>query len=73
MADELLVAGIVRAYGEQLLPRDSESTERAVNAAVRANLDGASVIEACRHGRRLLESQRRHPSCGRRLARMAAL
>ena len=64
MADELLVAGIVRTFAEQRLPGDDIVTERAVSAAVRAHLAGASASEACRYGRELLESQARHPSCG---------
>jgi hypothetical protein len=69
MADELLVAGIVRAFAEDHVPGADAMAERAVNAAVRAHLDGASVSEACRRGEQLLASQARHPSCGhRRLA-----
>jgi hypothetical protein len=69
MADELLVAGIVRAFGEHLLPGDHATTERAVTVAVQAHLAGASTSEACRRGRELVESQARHPSCDhRRLA-----
>jgi hypothetical protein len=64
MADELLVAGIVRTFAERRLPRDDTITERAVSAAVRAHLAGASAGEACRYGRELVESQARHPSSG---------
>jgi Arc/MetJ family transcription regulator len=63
MADELLVAGVVRAMGAQVLPGDEAAIERAVDAAVRAHLDGASTTEACGWGRVLMESQARHPAC----------
>lgn len=63
MADELLVAGIVRDYAEQLGLGDDRVAEQAVNAAVRAHLAGASVSEACRRGELLVDSHARHPSC----------
>jgi hypothetical protein len=66
MPDELLIAGVVRAIGEHVLPGDDVTTERAVTAAVQAHLSGASASEACRCGRRLIERQARHPSCGHR-------
>ena len=64
MADELLVAGVVHTFAEHILPPD-DPADQAVTAAVRCYLSGASMSEACREGRRLVESQARHPSASR--------
>ena len=45
MADELLVAGVVHAFADHLLPNHETAAERAVTAAVRCLLSGASVSE----------------------------
>jgi hypothetical protein len=66
MADELLVAGIVRAYAERRLLGGAPVSEQAVTAAVQAHLCGASASEACRRGQQLVDSHERHPSCGHR-------
>jgi len=71
MDDELLVAGAVRAFAERLLPEDDAAAERAVTVAVRCHLSGASVSEARREGRRMAESQSRHPSRARQQPRRA--
>lgn len=65
LPDELLVAGVVHAFAEHLLPPEDEASDEAVTAAVRCYLSGASMSEACREGRRLVESQARHPSTSR--------
>ena len=55
MGDELLVAGLIRAWAQHAVPDDQLATERAVIGAVCAYGAGASVSEACRVGRRLIE------------------
>ena len=62
MADELLIADVVHAFAEHLLPGNEAAARRAVTAAVGCHFRGASASEACRAGRRMLESQARHPS-----------
>jgi hypothetical protein len=51
MAEEFLVAGVVRTLAEQAFPDDPALVDRAVGDAVHAYLSGASVSEACRVGR----------------------
>lgn len=50
MADELLVAGIVRTLAEHAFPLDPGLADLAVRDAVRAYIYGASISEACRVG-----------------------
>ena len=60
MADEILVAGIVRTLAEGAYPDDPALVEQAVCNAVEAHLSGASVSEACRVGQLFIA--RHHPA-----------
>lgn len=50
MADELLVAGIVRTLAEHAFPLEPRLADLAVLDAVHAYVSGASISEACRVG-----------------------
>ena len=50
MADEQLVARVVRTLAEYVFPHDRPLVDRAVSAAVKAHWSGASASEACRVG-----------------------
>ncbi len=55
MMDEVMIAGVVLAWAEQLYPGQPAAAEGAVEAAIRGYAAGASVSEACREAREFLE------------------
>ncbi len=55
MMDEVMIAGVVLAWAEQLYPGQPDAAEGAVEAAIRGYAGGASVSEACREARGFLE------------------
>ena len=68
MTHETFVVGMVRSRAELVAPGDRNAADRAVTVAMRALEEGASASEACRMGRRFVESWARHPA-NRRQAR----
>jgi hypothetical protein len=62
MIDELLVAGLVRAWSEQVAPSERAAADGGAAVAVRCFAGGASMSEAVSEGRRFVESWARHPS-----------
>jgi hypothetical protein len=60
MTEELLVTGFVRRCTDGV--GASAVVDRATSRALECFAGGASVSEACREGRRLVESCGRHPS-----------
>jgi hypothetical protein len=58
MADELLVAGVVRTLAEYAFRDDPRLVAEAVAKAVDAHLSGASVPEACRVGQLFISRHR---------------
>lgn len=67
MTNETIMVGMVRSRAELVVPGDRGAADRAAAVAMRALEDGASPSEACRVGRRFIESWARHPA-NRRLA-----
>ncbi len=62
MANEFVLAEVVRAWVHEELPGDAEAAERAAAIAQVAYADGASVSEACRKARGFLASWAHHPA-----------
>lgn len=65
MANELLLAGVVREWAEGAWPGDSDAADGAVSVAIGCYAGGASVSEACREARGFLRGWARHPSHAR--------
>lgn len=63
--DVLVVAETVRRWAEDAFAEVPFVADAAVAAAVRALAGGASVSEACREGRRRIDSCRRHPAAAK--------
>ena len=55
MIDEVMIAGVVLAWAEQLFPGQPDIARGALESAVRGYASGASVSEACRQARTFLE------------------
>ena len=62
MSNELLLAGVVRGWAEELRPGEPAAAEGTVTVAMRCYAGGASVSEACREARGFLRGWTRHPS-----------
>jgi hypothetical protein len=62
MCVELFLAEQVRYWAEKVAPGDRPLADAAVGKALASYGAGASVSEACREARRLVESRLRHPS-----------
>lgn len=62
MANEFVLAEVVRAWANQESPGDAQAAERAAAAARDAYASGASVDEACRTARAFLASWTCHPA-----------
>jgi hypothetical protein len=59
---ELILTEQVRCWVERVAPGESLLADAAVAKALTSYAAGASVSEACREARRLVESRLRHPS-----------
>lgn len=62
MVPELVVAGMVRAWADDVLPGDGDAADRAVGVAERCLAAGASVSESAEEVRRFLRCWGSHPS-----------
>ena len=62
MTNELLLAGLVREWLEDLLPGEPAAADGAVDVAMRRYAGGASVSDACQDARAFARSWARHPS-----------
>jgi hypothetical protein len=59
---ELVLAEQVQSWVERVAPGDRLLVDAAVAKALTSYASGASVSEACREARRLVECRLRHPS-----------
>lgn len=66
---EGVLAEQVRTWADRVAPGVLSLADAAVAQALMCYAGGASVSEACREARRLLDSWLRHPSRGRRCER----
>ena len=71
--NEVLVAGLVRDWVDGAVPGQDSLADRAAYLAVQCYAGGASVSEACREARRLVESWLDHPSHKDVLARPVSM
>ncbi len=62
MSAELVLAEQVQSWVERVAPGERMLAEAAVAKALTSYAAGASVSEACREARRLVECCLRHPS-----------
>lgn len=62
MVPELVVAGMVRAWVDDVLPGEPDAVERAVGVAERCLAAGASVSEVGEEVRRFLRCWAAHPA-----------
>ncbi len=62
MSAELILAEQVLYWVARVAPGDRLLADAAVAKALTSYASGASVSEACREARRLVESRLRHPS-----------
>jgi hypothetical protein len=65
VSNELLLAGVVRKWAEEVWPAEPAAAEGAVTVAMRCYAGGASVSESCREARGFLRGWARHPSHAR--------
>jgi hypothetical protein len=62
VSNELLLAGIVRKWAEDVWADEPAAADGAVNVAMRCYAGGASVSEACREARSFLKCWVDHPA-----------